>query len=84
MNGGEKMKVKLKDKQAFEVLIAEKGFSKNSLSLKIKKTNNCVYLVVKRGSCRPNTANIICEALGVNFHDVFLLEPLTKVDNQAS
>ena len=34
MNGGEKMKVKLKDKQAFEVLIAEKGFSKNSLSLK--------------------------------------------------
>jgi len=84
VNGGENMKVKLKDTTAFEKLIAESGFTKNSLSTKIGRERSCVYVITKRGKCGPETANLICKTLGVNFYDIFLLEMPTKVSKRAS
>lgn len=78
------MKIRFKDVQTFERLIAENGYTKNSLSVKIGRERSCIYVITKRGNCGPETANLICKTLGINFSEIFLAEPLTKVSIKAS
>lgn len=74
--------IRFKDPSNFARLIAEKGYTQSSLSQAIGMERSYVHVVTKRNSISAPGAKKLCDALGLNFHDIFLIETSTKVNTK--
>lgn len=66
------MKIKLKDAQKFGEMLIRKGFSKRGLA-QVASIGEATAVQICSGDRNPSprTAKLICEALEVEFDDIF-------------
>lgn len=58
------------DTAKVDILLAERGWSKLKLAEKCGVTGQAVTRVLRRGTCRPETAGNIANALGVHVTEI--------------
>lgn len=72
--------IRLKSLEEFNEIITKKGFSKRALAEKSGlSVSTLVQISNGKQSPRPHTAKKICEALNMNFEDLFIIRGIRGV-----
>lgn len=78
--GGHFMKVQLKDNQKFRTLLVLKGFTQRSFGRSIGVSESYASQIINgTRNPGPKIAKKIADKLEVEFNDIFLVIPVTKV-----
>ncbi len=61
-------------REDFPIIRIKHGYSINELARRMEVNPSVVYSIEKRNGVRPATAKKACDALQLNFEDLFIIE----------